>query len=145
MFPVIAVRRFDFKNSIIAIKLFLVMILNIFTFNLRNSESEWSQSKSDFVVVVLQWGYRMPIFHKLVWFRVFLKWSQLSCKIKTFFTFSKTALFPQRLVSVHLFTWSLWKSKGDYQIIIKNIKCETYYFWKCIWITNNGNWSIHEF
>ncbi len=29
VFPVIAMQRFDFKNSIIAIKLFLVMILNI--------------------------------------------------------------------------------------------------------------------
>ncbi len=29
MFPVIAMQIFDFKNSIIAIKLFLVMILNM--------------------------------------------------------------------------------------------------------------------
>ncbi len=29
VFPVIAMQRFDFKNSIIAIKLFLVMILNL--------------------------------------------------------------------------------------------------------------------
>ncbi len=30
VFPVIAIQRFDFKNSIIAIKLFLVMILNLY-------------------------------------------------------------------------------------------------------------------
>ncbi len=30
VFPVIAMQRFDFKNSIIAIKLFLVMILNLY-------------------------------------------------------------------------------------------------------------------
>ncbi len=30
MFPVIAMQRFDFKNSIIAIKLLLVMILNLY-------------------------------------------------------------------------------------------------------------------
>ncbi len=29
-FPVITMQRFDFKNSIIAIKLFLVMILNLY-------------------------------------------------------------------------------------------------------------------
>ncbi len=29
MFPAIAMQRFDFKNSIIAIQLFIVMILNI--------------------------------------------------------------------------------------------------------------------
>ncbi len=31
VFPVIAMQRFDFKNSIIAIKLFIVMILNLYT------------------------------------------------------------------------------------------------------------------
>ncbi len=30
VFPVIAMQRFDFKNSIIAIKLFLAMILNLY-------------------------------------------------------------------------------------------------------------------
>ncbi len=30
VFPVIAMQRFDFKNSIIAIKLFFVMILNLY-------------------------------------------------------------------------------------------------------------------
>ncbi len=30
VFPVIAMQRFDFKNSIIAIKLFLVTILNLY-------------------------------------------------------------------------------------------------------------------
>ncbi len=30
VFPVIAMQRFDFKNSIIAIKLFIVMILNLY-------------------------------------------------------------------------------------------------------------------
>ncbi len=30
VFPVIDMQRFDFKNSIIAIKLFLVMILNLY-------------------------------------------------------------------------------------------------------------------
>ncbi len=30
MFPVIAMQRFDFKNRIIAIKLSLVMILNVY-------------------------------------------------------------------------------------------------------------------
>ncbi len=39
VFPVIAIQRFDFKNSIIAIKLFLVMILNQYL------TSELSQSK----------------------------------------------------------------------------------------------------
>ncbi len=39
--------RFDFKNSIIAIKLYLAMVLNLYL------TPEWSQSKSDFVVAVL--------------------------------------------------------------------------------------------
>ncbi len=30
VFPVITMQRFDFKDSIIAIKLFLVMILNLY-------------------------------------------------------------------------------------------------------------------
>ncbi len=58
MFSVITMQRFDFKNS--TIKLFLVMILNVFY------SEELSQRKSDFVVAVLQRGHRMPIFHKLV-------------------------------------------------------------------------------
>ncbi len=41
-------QRFDFKNS--TIKLFLVMILNMYLY------SELSQSKSDFVVAMLQKG-----------------------------------------------------------------------------------------
>ncbi len=40
-------QRFDFQNSIIATKLFLVIVLNLYL------TSEWSQSKSDFVVAVL--------------------------------------------------------------------------------------------
>ncbi len=64
VFSVITMQIFDFKNS--TIKLFLVMILNMYLY------SELSQSKSDFVVAVLQRGHRMPIFHKLLWFfRVF--------------------------------------------------------------------------
>ncbi len=51
VFPVIAMRELDFKNSITAIKLFLVMILNLYL------TSEGSQSKevltSDFEVTVL--------------------------------------------------------------------------------------------
>ncbi len=43
-FPVIAMKRFDFKNSIIATNLFLDIVLNQYL------TSEWSQSKSDFVV-----------------------------------------------------------------------------------------------
>ncbi len=30
-------------------------------------------------------------------------------------------------------------------IYIYTVKCETYYFSKYIWITNNGYWSILEF
>ncbi len=140
VFPVIAMQRFDFKNSIIAIKLYLVMISNLYL------TSEWSKSKSDFVVAVLQRGHRKPIFHKLVWFfRVFLKWSQWSCKTTHFLPCQKQ-LCSQRLVSLHFSLHAnelcsprpslLWKSKGDSQIIIKNIKCETYLFWRCSWIMN---------
>ncbi len=39
VFPVITMQTFDFKTSIIAIKLFLIMILNLYLI------SEWSQSK----------------------------------------------------------------------------------------------------
>ncbi len=39
VFPIMAMQRFDFKNSIIAIKLFIVMILNLYL------TSEWSQSE----------------------------------------------------------------------------------------------------
>ncbi len=45
--PVITMQRFDLKNRNIAIKLFLVMVLNLYL------TSEWSQSQSDFVVAVL--------------------------------------------------------------------------------------------
>ncbi len=42
--------RFDFKNRIIATKLFLVMVLNLYL------TSEWSQSKkSDFVDNIKLW------------------------------------------------------------------------------------------
>ncbi len=96
MFPVIAMQRFDFKNSIIAIQLFIVMILNLYL------TSAWFSSKSDFVVAVLQRGHRMPIFHKVVWFfRVFLKWSQWSCKTTPFLPCQKQ-LCSQWLVSVHI-------------------------------------------
>ncbi len=82
MFPVIAMQRFDFKNSTIAIKLFHVMILNLYL------SSEWSKTKSDFVVAVLQRGHRMPIFHKLVWFfRVF----SVVMYNNNLFTLSKTS------------------------------------------------------
>ncbi len=70
---VIAMQRFDFKNSFIAIQLFLVMILNLYL---------TSDRKSDFVVALLQREHWMPIFDKVVRFiRVFLKWS---CKITPF-------------------------------------------------------------
>ncbi len=45
VFPVVAIQRFDFKNNIIAIKLYL-MLLNL---NLTSKRSK----KSDFVVAVL--------------------------------------------------------------------------------------------
>ncbi len=57
MFYVITMQRFHFKKS--TIKLFLVMILNMYLY------SEVSQSKSDFGVAMLQRGHQMPIFHKL--------------------------------------------------------------------------------
>ncbi len=63
MFLVIAMQIFDFKKSIIAIKQFLVMILNI---NLTSEILSQNDLKSDSVVAVLQRGYRMPTFHKLV-------------------------------------------------------------------------------
>ncbi len=44
--------RFDFKNSIIAIKLFLVMILNMYL-NSERSQSQKEVLTSDFVVAVL--------------------------------------------------------------------------------------------
>ncbi len=48
VFPVITMQRFDLKNIIITIiKLFIVMVLDLYL------TSEWSQSKSDFVVAVL--------------------------------------------------------------------------------------------
>ncbi len=73
-----------------------------------------------------------------VWFfRVFLKYSQWSC-ITTPFLPCQKQLCSQRLFSVHISLHAnelcsprpslLWKSKGDSQIIIKNIvwnKCET--------------------
>ncbi len=47
VFLVINMQRFDFKNHIIAVKLFLVMGLNLYL------TSESSQSQSDFVAAVL--------------------------------------------------------------------------------------------
>ncbi len=55
MFPVITIQRFDFKNSIIAIQLFLVMILNMYL-----TSEILSQSKSDFGVAVLQRAIECP-------------------------------------------------------------------------------------
>ncbi len=96
VFPVIAIQHFDFKNSFIAIKLFLIMILNLYL------TSAWFLSKSDFVVAVLQRGQSMPISHKVVgFFRVFLKWSQWSCKTTPFLPCQKQ-LCSQWLVSVHI-------------------------------------------
>ncbi len=84
MFPVIAMQRFYFKNSIIAINIFLVMILNLYI------TSAWFYSNSDVMVAVLIRGHWMPIFHKVVgFFRVFLKWSQWSCKTTPFFPCQK--------------------------------------------------------
>ncbi len=85
---------------------------------------------------MLQRGHRMPIFHKLVWFfRVFLKWSQWSCKTTPFLPCQKQ-LCSQRLVSVHISLHDnelcsprpslLWKSKRDSQIIIKNKKWDLF-------------------
>ncbi len=85
---------------------------------------------------------------------VFLKWSQWSWKTTPFLPCQKQ-LCSQQLVSLHISLHAnelcsprpslLWKSKRDSQIIIKNIKCETYFFWRCSWIMNNGYWSILEF
>ncbi len=55
MFPVTAMQRFDVKNSIIAIQIYLVMILNLYL------TSELFLSKCDFEVAVLQRGHRMLI------------------------------------------------------------------------------------
>ncbi len=46
----VCMQRFDFKNIIMAIKLFLVMILNL---NLTSEQSQKGLLKSDFVVAVL--------------------------------------------------------------------------------------------
>ncbi len=64
-----------------------------------------------------------------------LKWS---CKTTPFLPCQKQ-LCSQRFISVHNSLHDnelcspcpslLWKSKGDSQIIIKNIKCETYFFY----------------
>ncbi len=80
-------------------------------------------------------------------FRVFLKWCQWSCKTTPFLPCQKQ-LILQLLISVHISLHAndhclprpslLWKRKGDSQIIIKNIKCETHYFWRCSWIMKNG-------
>ncbi len=123
MFSVIAMQRFDFKNRIIAIKLYLVMILNLYLSLIL----WWLCFKGD---------YRMPIFLKIV----FSKWSQWSCS------------HSQQLFSLHISLHANefcsprpslpWKSKGDSQIIIKNIKCETFFFWRCNWIMNYGYCSI---
>ncbi len=51
VFPVIAMQRFDFKNSIITIKLFLVMKLNLYL--PQNDLKVKRAAKSDFVVAVL--------------------------------------------------------------------------------------------
>ncbi len=64
MFPVIAMQIFDFQNSIIAIKLFLVMILNMHLTSEILSQNDLKVSL--ILVAVLQRGYRMPTFHKLV-------------------------------------------------------------------------------
>ncbi len=54
------------------------------------------------MVAVVQRGHWMPFFHKLVWFfRVFLKWSQWSCKTTPFLPGQKQ-LCSQWLVSVHI-------------------------------------------
>ncbi len=45
VFPVIAMQRFDFKISIIAIKLFIVMILYLFNLKVKRG--------ADFVVAML--------------------------------------------------------------------------------------------
>ncbi len=104
MFSVITMQRFDLKNS--TIKLFLVVILNMYLYS-----EELSQSKSDSVVAMLQRGHLMPTFRKLVWFRVFLKWSRWSCKTTSFLPCQKQ-LCSQRLVSLHnLFTWYIQMMK----------------------------------
>ncbi len=64
-------QRFDFKISIIAIELFLVMILNIFLFyiiyfSILHIFNLIMVLKSDFEVTVLQRVHQMAIFHKLI-------------------------------------------------------------------------------
>ncbi len=50
VFPVIDIQTFDFKTSIIAIKLFIVMILNLY---LISEQSQIRGVKSDFAAAVL--------------------------------------------------------------------------------------------
>ncbi len=100
-FPVIAMQNCDLTNNIIANKIFLVMILMIYL------TSEWSRSKSDFVVAVLQRGHWMPIFHKLVWFfRVFVKGLQHTLVKMPQWLYKTTPLYTlfcsQWLVSRHV-------------------------------------------
>ncbi len=53
-------------------------------------------------MAVLQRGYWMHIFHKVVWFiRVFLKWSQWSCQTTPFLPCQKQ-LCSQWLILVHI-------------------------------------------
>ncbi len=52
LFPFIAMQIFDFKNSIIAIKQFLVMILNLHLTS-ESSKKKKEVLKSDFVMAVL--------------------------------------------------------------------------------------------
>ncbi len=88
-----------FQNSIIAIKLFLVMTLNMHLTSEILSQNDLKVSL--ILVAVLQRGYRMPTFHKLVWFSFFFfKWPQWSYKTTPFLPCQKQ-LHSRQLVSVH--------------------------------------------
>ncbi len=79
VFPVIALQRFDFKNTIIAIKLFLVMILNI------HLTSEFLSQNDLKVSLILWWlcfkgDIGCPL--STSWFDLGSFWNDLSGRIK---------------------------------------------------------------
>ncbi len=56
------------------------------------------------MVAVLQRGHRMPIFHKVVWFfRVFLKWSQWSCKTTPFYLVKNSSVHSDSFRCISLY------------------------------------------
>ncbi len=139
--------KYLISNSIIAIKLFLVMILNM------HLTSEILSQNDLKVSLILWWlcfngDIRCPLSKS--WFDLGSFLNGLSGRIKQhpFYPVKNSSIhsdsfrcIPLYMIMSFAHPTPLFRGRAKVIRLANNhytVKCETYYFWKCIWITNNG-------